>query len=71
MEKGNIDQWYIKEGDKISTEFLNYLSRALKHKQAPIVIFATNRGICEIRGTQKERKIGSTHVLKKVCLLKA
>ena len=35
----------------LDIECFTYLNRALESPLAPIVIFATNRGICEIRGT--------------------
>ena len=35
----------------LDIECFTYLNRALESSLAPIVIFATNRGICQIRGT--------------------
>ena len=35
----------------LDIECFTYLNRALESSLAPIVIFATNRGICEIKGT--------------------
>lgn len=35
----------------LDIECFTYLHRALESPLAPIVIFATNRGRCEIRGT--------------------
>ena len=35
----------------LDIECFTYLNRALESSLAPIVIFATNRGVCEIRGT--------------------
>mmetsp|Transcript_53283 Transcript_53283/g.147565 ORF Transcript_53283/g.147565 Transcript_53283/m.147565 type:complete len:151 (+) Transcript_53283:3-455(+) len=35
----------------LDIECFTYLNRALESTLAPIVIFATNRGICNIRGT--------------------
>eukprot|EP00882_Tetradesmus_deserticola_P019300 GHRQ01020764.1.p2 GENE.GHRQ01020764.1~~GHRQ01020764.1.p2 ORF type:complete len:151 (+),score=74.30 GHRQ01020764.1:181-633(+) len=35
----------------LDIECFTYLNRALESSLAPIVIFATNRGICEIRGS--------------------
>ena len=35
----------------LDIECFSYLNRALESQLAPIVIFATNRGRCEIRGT--------------------
>lgn len=36
----------------LDIECFTYLNRALESSLAPIVIFATNRGICTIRGTE-------------------
>ncbi len=35
----------------LDIECFTYLNRALESQLAPIVVFATNRGACEIRGT--------------------
>ncbi|KAJ1459837.1 TIP49 C-terminus-domain-containing protein [Pelagophyceae sp. CCMP2097] len=35
----------------LDIECFTYLNRALESSLAPIVIFATNRGVCQIRGT--------------------
>jgi RuvB-like protein 1 (pontin 52) len=35
----------------LDIECFTYLNRALESSLAPIVIFATNRGVCKIRGT--------------------
>lgn len=35
----------------LDIECFTYLNRALESTLAPIVIFATNRGVCTIRGT--------------------
>jgi len=35
----------------LDLECFSYLNRGLESPLAPVVIFATNRGICEIRGT--------------------
>jgi len=36
----------------LDIECFTYLNRALESTLAPIVIFATNRGICTVRGTE-------------------
>lgn len=36
----------------LDIECFTYLNRALESVLAPIVIFATNRGICNVRGTE-------------------
>ena len=43
---------FIDEVHMLDIECFTYLNRALESQLAPIVIFATNRGICEIRGTE-------------------
>eukprot|EP00897_Mesotaenium_endlicherianum_P009214 jgi/Mesen1/8320/ME000457S07517 len=42
---------FIDEVHMLDIEAFTYLNRALESQLAPIVIFATNRGICPIRGT--------------------
>eukprot|EP00899_Mesostigma_viride_P008970 jgi/Mesvir1/18074/Mv09380-RA.1 len=42
---------FIDEVHMLDIECFTYLNRALESALAPIVIFATNRGICTIRGT--------------------
>lgn len=42
---------FIDEVHMLDIECFTYLNRALESSLAPIVIFATNRGICQIRGT--------------------
>ncbi|KAG1674724.1 hypothetical protein FOA52_013559 [Chlamydomonas sp. UWO 241] len=42
---------FIDEVHMLDMECFTYLNRALESALAPIVIFATNRGICTIRGT--------------------
>eukprot|EP00218_Dolichomastix_sp_CCMP3274_P002024 CAMPEP_0170163596 /NCGR_PEP_ID=MMETSP0033_2-20121228/77680_1 /TAXON_ID=195969 /ORGANISM="Dolichomastix tenuilepis, Strain CCMP3274" /LENGTH=455 /DNA_ID=CAMNT_0010401235 /DNA_START=11 /DNA_END=1378 /DNA_ORIENTATION=+ len=42
---------FIDEVHMLDIECFTFLNRALESSLAPIVIFATNRGICEIRGT--------------------
>ena len=42
---------FIDEVHMLDIECFTYLNRALESNLAPIVVLATNRGICEIRGT--------------------
>jgi len=42
---------FIDEVHMLDIECFTYLNRALESTLAPIVIFATNRGICKVRGT--------------------
>lgn len=42
---------FIDEVHMLDIECFTYLNRALESSLSPIVIFATNRGICRIRGT--------------------
>jgi len=42
---------FIDEVHMLDIECFTYLNRALESTLAPIVIFATNRGVCQIRGT--------------------
>ncbi|EIE20450.1 DNA helicase [Coccomyxa subellipsoidea C-169] len=42
---------FIDEVHMLDIECFTYLNRALESSLAPIVVFATNRGICQIRGT--------------------
>ncbi|CAG9461324.1 unnamed protein product [Pedinophyceae sp. YPF-701] len=42
---------FVDEVHMLDIECFTYLNRALESPLAPIVIFATNRGVCEIRGT--------------------
>jgi RuvB-like protein 1 (pontin 52) len=43
---------FIDEVHMLDIECFTYLNRALESSLAPIVIFATNRGVCTIRGTE-------------------
>merc|ERR1712054_390163 len=43
---------FIDEVHMLGIECFTYLNRALESTLAPIVIFATNRGVCTIRGTE-------------------
>mmetsp|Transcript_38828 Transcript_38828/g.123446 ORF Transcript_38828/g.123446 Transcript_38828/m.123446 type:complete len:200 (-) Transcript_38828:173-772(-) len=42
---------FVDEVHMLDMECFTYLNRALESSLAPIVIFATNRGVCTIRGT--------------------
>lgn len=42
---------FIDEVHMLDVECFTYLHRALESRLAPIVIFATNRGTCTVRGT--------------------
>lgn len=42
---------FIDEVHMLDIECFTYLNRALESALSPIVVFATNRGVCEIRGT--------------------
>ncbi|CDP07117.1 unnamed protein product [Coffea canephora] len=42
---------FIDEVHMLDMECFSYLNRAVESSLAPIVIFATNRGICNVRGT--------------------
>ncbi|EPY27390.1 hypothetical protein STCU_05775 [Strigomonas culicis] len=43
---------FIDEVHMLDIECFTYLNKALESTLAPVVIFATNRGICRIRGTE-------------------
>ncbi|TMW64710.1 hypothetical protein Poli38472_011590 [Pythium oligandrum] len=43
---------FVDEVHMLDIECFTYLNRALESTLAPIVIFATNRGVCRIRGTE-------------------
>jgi DNA helicase TIP49 (TBP-interacting protein) len=42
---------FIDEVHMLDIECFTYLNRALESSLAPIVVFATNRGVCSVRGT--------------------
>ena len=44
---------FIDEVHMLDIECFTYLNRALESTLAPIVIFATNRGMCTVRGTEQ------------------
>jgi RuvB-like protein 1 (pontin 52) len=54
-EQGNAELLpgvlFIDEAHMMDIECFAFLNRALESSLTPIVIFATNRGICQIRGT--------------------
>merc|ERR1712007_279071 len=43
---------FIDEVHMLDIECFTYLNRALESSLSPIIVFATNRGICTIRGTE-------------------
>lgn len=43
---------FIDEVHMLDIECFTYLNRALESSLAPIVIFATNRGICQVRDSE-------------------
>merc|ERR1712093_523875 len=43
---------FIDEVHMLDIECFTYLNRALESTLSPIIIFATNRGVCTIRGTE-------------------
>mmetsp|Transcript_8996 Transcript_8996/g.11288 ORF Transcript_8996/g.11288 Transcript_8996/m.11288 type:complete len:212 (+) Transcript_8996:61-696(+) len=43
---------FIDEVHMLDIESFTYLNRALESTLAPIVVFATNRGVCTVRGTE-------------------
>lgn len=49
---------FIDEVHMLDIECFTYLNRALESTLAPIVILATNRGLCQIRGTDIESPHG-------------
>lgn len=49
---------FIDEVHMLDIECFTYLNRALESNLAPIVVLATNRGICEIRGTDMKSAHG-------------
>ena len=42
---------FVDEVHMLDIECFTFLNRALESSLSPIVVFATNRGVCEIRGT--------------------
>jgi len=43
---------FVDEVHMLDIECFTYLNRALESTLAPIVVFATNRGVCTVRGTE-------------------
>merc|ERR1711883_12151 len=43
---------FIDEVHMLDIECFTYLNRALESTLAPIVVFATNRGVCTVKGTE-------------------
>lgn len=54
---------FIDEVHMLDLECFTYLHRALESSMSPIVIFATNRGICPVRGTDAVSAHGIPHDL--------
>lgn len=48
---------FIDEVHMLDIECFTYLNRALESALAPIVIFATNRGICQVRPGHAAREV--------------
>lgn len=44
---------FIDEVHMLDIECFTYLNKALESTLAPIVVFATNRGVCTVRGVLK------------------
>ncbi|GAB2233949.1 hypothetical protein Droror1_Dr00003179 [Drosera rotundifolia] len=49
---------FIDEVHMLDIECFSYLNRALESSISPIVIFATNRGVCDVRGTSMKSPHG-------------
>ena len=49
---------FIDEVHMLDIECFTYLNRALESNLAPIVILATNRGFCQIRGIEMKAPHG-------------
>ena len=43
---------FVDEVHMLDIECFTYMNRALESNLAPIVVLATNRGVCQIRGTE-------------------
>jgi len=43
---------FVDEVHMLDIECFTYMNRALESNLAPIVVLATNRGVCKIRGTE-------------------
>ena len=53
---------FIDEVHMLDIECFTYLNRALESSLAPIVIFATNRGICQVNTARSHVRPGSSIV---------
>merc|ERR1719313_1428842 len=42
--------FFVDEVHMLDLECFTYLNRALENNLSPIVVFATNRGLCRVRG---------------------
>jgi len=51
---------FIDEVHMLDIECFTYLNRALESSLAPIVIFATNRGICQVRDSKGARPVSGS-----------
>ncbi len=49
---------FIDEVHMLDIECFTYLNRALESQLAPVVVLATNRGLCTIRGTDMKSPHG-------------
>ena len=56
---------FIDEVHMLDIHCFTYLHRALESRIAPIVVFATNRGICTVRGQYTYKSIYFDGFLKK------
>ena len=50
---------FIDEVHMLDIECFTYLNRALESALSPIIVFATNRGICTIRGTRSSHHLSA------------
>ena len=62
---------FIDEVHMLDIECFTFLNRALESTLAPIVIMATNRGICNVRGTDFDAPHGiPVDLLERVMIIK-
>eukprot|EP01059_Diplonema_ambulator_P033342 TRINITY_DN6916_c0_g2_i3.p1 TRINITY_DN6916_c0_g2~~TRINITY_DN6916_c0_g2_i3.p1 ORF type:complete len:475 (+),score=216.76 TRINITY_DN6916_c0_g2_i3:46-1425(+) len=62
---------FIDEVHMLDIECFTYLNKALESTLAPVVIFATNRGVCRIRGTEMKSAHGvPVDLLDRVLIIK-
>ena len=52
---------FVDEVHMLDMECFTYLNRALESALAPIVVFATNRGICQVRSAARSASCSSVH----------